>query len=80
MFLVNYWVPFPRSEYGGLQCVIARSKEEAKEVIKEAAGDFVIDSFSDAEERIEARVNKSDVYELVGTEIKEPCLVRSFET
>jgi hypothetical protein len=40
----------------------------------------VIDSFSDAEERIEARVNKSDVYELVGTEIKEPCLVRSFET
>jgi hypothetical protein len=63
-----------------LQCIIARSREEAKEVIKEAAGDFMVGSFKDADERIEMRLNKADVYELVGTEIKEPCLVRSFET
>ena len=80
MFLVNYWVPFPSSEYGGLQCVIARSTEEAKQVIKEAAGDFMLESIKDSEERIQARLNKAEVYELVGTEIKMPCMIRSFET
>jgi hypothetical protein len=80
MFLVNYWVPFPSSEYGGLQCVIARTVEEAKEVIKEAAGDFMVGSFKDADERIQMRLNKAEVYELVGTEIKIPCMIRSFET
>lgn len=80
MFLVNYWVPFPSSEYGGLQCVIARSTEEAKQVIKEAAGDFMLESIKDSEERIQARLNKAEVYELVGTTIKMPCMIRSFET
>ncbi len=80
MFLVNYWVPFPTSEYGGLQCVIARSTEEAKQVIKEAAGDFMLESIKDSEERIQARLNKAEVYELVGTTIKMPCMIRSFET
>ena len=80
MFLVNYWGPFPTSEYGGLQCVIARSTEEAKQVIKEAAGDFMLESIKDSEERIQARLNKAEVYELVGTTIKMPCMIRSFET
>lgn len=81
MFLVNYWVPFPSSEYGGLQCVIARNKEEVKAVIKEVAGDYMVESFKDAEERIEARVNKAAVYELVSTQsITYPHMIRSFET
>lgn len=81
MYLVNYWVPFPSSEYGGLQCVIARNKEEAKAVIKEIAGEFLLDSFHDADERIEARVNKASVYELVKTQsITYPHMIKSFET
>ena len=81
MFLVNYWVPFPSSEYGGLQCVIARNKEEAKEVIKEVAGDFMLASIKDADERIDARVNKAAVYALVNTQsLTYPHMVRSFET
>lgn len=81
MFLVNYWVPFPTSEYGGLQCVIARSTEEAKQVIKEAAGDFMLESIKDADERIDARVNKAAVYALVNTQsLTYPHMVRSFET
>ena len=81
MYLVNYWVPFPSSEYGGLQCVIARNKEEAKEVIKEVAGDYMVSSFKDADERIDARVNKAAVYALVNTQsLTYPHMVRSFET
>lgn len=81
MYLVNYWVPFPSSEYGGLQCVIARNKEEAKAVIKEEAGDFMIHSFKDADERIEARLNKADVYELAKSHgFTYAHMRRSFET
>lgn len=81
MYLVNYWVPFPRSEYGGLQCVVARNKEEAKAVIKEVAGEFMIDSFKDADERIEARLNRADVYELAKPQVwKHAHMKRSFET
>ena len=79
LYIVGYWVPFPSSEYGGLQCVLARTKEEAKEVIKEAAGDFMVGSFKDAEERIEMRLNKAEVFPVVGI-FDEPHVVRSFET
>lgn len=79
LYIVGYWVPFPSSEYGGLQCVLARTKEEAKEVIKEAAGDFMVGSFKDAEERIEMRLNKAEVFPVVGV-FDEPHVVRSFET
>jgi hypothetical protein len=79
MFLVNYWVPFPSSEYGGLQCVIARTVEEAKQVIKEHAGDFMVGSFKDADERIEMRINKAEVFPVIGS-YDEPHIVRSFET
>lgn len=79
LYLVNYWVPFPSSEYGGLQCVLARSKEEAKEVIKEEAGDFMVGSFKDADERIELRINKAEVFPVIGS-YGDPHIVRSFET
>jgi len=62
-----------------LQCVLARTKEEAQAVIKEAAGDFMLGSFKDAAERIEMRVNKAEVFPVMGSYDK-PYLVRSFET
>lgn len=79
LYLVNYWVPFPSSEYGGLQCVLARTKEEAIAAIKEDAGDFMFGSFKDAAERIELRVNKAEVFPVIGS-YDEPHVVRSFET
>lgn len=79
LYLVGYWVPFPSSEYGGLQCVLARTKEEAKEAIKEASGDFMVGSFKDADERIEMRLNKAEVFPVIGS-FDEPHIVRSFET
>lgn len=79
IYLVNYWVPFPSSEYGGLQCVLARSNEEAKAVIKEASGDFMVGSFKDADDRIDMRVTKAAVFPIIGS-YDEPCIVRSFET
>jgi hypothetical protein len=35
LYTFNYWVPFPRSEYGGLFVVIAASKQDCLAVIRE---------------------------------------------
>lgn len=35
LYIVNYWVPFPSSEYGGVINVIANSNEECHDVLLE---------------------------------------------
>lgn len=35
IFVGNYWVPFPSSEYGGSWCVVAKNEEEAIELLTE---------------------------------------------
>lgn len=40
LYLIDYWVPFPASEYGGLVTLIAQSDTEAFELLsKEEAFD-----------------------------------------
>jgi hypothetical protein len=33
LYLVNYWVPFPSSEYGGVVCVIAEHDDECYDLV-----------------------------------------------
>jgi len=35
LYLVNYWVPFPSSEYGGLITVIAKNDDECDDILLE---------------------------------------------
>lgn len=35
MYIGEYWVPFPASEYGGTWCVIAEDEEQCIEILKE---------------------------------------------
>jgi hypothetical protein len=35
LYLIDYWVPFPSSEYGGTISVIAESDEECHEILAE---------------------------------------------
>lgn len=35
MFLVDEWLEFPQTEYGGLVCVIAESEDECIEILTE---------------------------------------------
>lgn len=77
LFLVNYWVPFPASEYGGLQCVVAKDEEECYKLIAEA-DTWEFDYHKNSEELIRARIKKATRFQLVGGYIPE--LVRSFTT
>ena len=32
IYLVPYWMPFPSSEYGGLECIIAENDEKQRKI------------------------------------------------
>ena len=56
MFIVDYWLPFPASEYGGVDIVIADDKSEALELLiaaeVEMGFDFILKDYPDYRERI----------------------------
>jgi hypothetical protein len=63
LYIVNYWVPFPSSEYGGTVSLIAGSDTEAFEILSES--DDFDGRYTD---RIMERVVNSHKFELVGEE------------
>ena len=77
LYLVNYWVPFPSSEYGGLQAVVAKDDEECYKLIVEA-DTWQFDHHKNSEELIRARIKKATRFQLVGDHLEE--VVRSFTT
>ena len=34
LYIIDYWIPFPTSEYGGVLCVISETESEVAEVIR----------------------------------------------
>jgi hypothetical protein len=60
LYIVDYWVPFPSSEYGGIINLIAESDTEAFEILANA--DEFDSSYTD---RIMERVVNSQKFALV---------------
>mgnify|MGYP003341333602 FL=1 len=60
LYIVDYWVPFPASEYGGVVCLIAENDSEAFEIL--AAENQFDDSYTD---RIMERVVNAQKFALV---------------
>jgi hypothetical protein len=59
LFIGEYWVKFPRSEYGGMWSVIASSEEECIELLKK------LDEFNDEYHyNIEHEVKNSKVFQI----------------
>lgn len=77
LYLVTYWVPFPASEYGGLQAVVASDDEECYKLLVEHST-AEIKYHKDYEELIKARIKKASRFQLVGGYLPE--VVRSFTT
>ena len=63
LYIVNYWVPFPSSAYGGTISLIAESDTEAFEILSNS--DDFDDSYTD---RIMERVVNAHKFALVGEE------------
>ena len=47
LYTIDYWVPFPSSEYGGLIVVAAKDKEEAAEVAYSITSGFDVEEYTE---------------------------------
>jgi hypothetical protein len=73
LFIGEYWVKFPRSEYGGMWSVIASSEEECIEILK------TLDEFNDEYHyNIEHEVKNAKVFNL--EDGFDSCVVQFFFT
>ncbi len=77
IYLVPYWVPFPSSEYGGVQVVIADGKQEARELLIQEAGDYDKRSYPDYEKRISECLDEALKYPV---QVEESGIVYDFTT
>lgn len=78
MYLVDYWMPFPMSEYGGLQCVIARNEDECYRLIMEEVGPFTREKYPQCEMLIKEAVEQAAVYKLADDQL--PRIAKEFTT
>lgn len=68
IYLVPYWVPFPTSEYGGVQVVIADGKYEARELLIADAEGSCSHSYPDYKERISKCLDEALKYPVESAE------------
>lgn len=59
LYLVRYWLPFPHSEYGGVQVVIAESDAECVRILADNEADFYKEEFPNYAECIAEQVAKA---------------------
>lgn len=74
LYIVDHFVPFPSSEYGGLWNVIAEDNEECYDLIVDYDGEFNVEYYSNLRENI----MKARVYSLA--EEVQSMVVEAFTT
>jgi hypothetical protein len=74
LYVVDHFVPFPSSEYGGVWNVIAKDDDECFDLIKDYDGGFNEEFYVNLRDRV---VNSRN-YPLSSNE--ESCVVESFTT
>ena len=80
IFLVDFWLPFPSSEYGGLQCIIAQDEDEVIKILVDLESDYYKESYEDCEDLIVKCVRKSLRYKLDSKIRYNKGIVREFIT
>lgn len=75
MYIVNHYIPFPRSEYGGVWNVVATDDEECFDLIVDEDDGLNDDYYSHLRENI----MKASVFELADDGIKSG-IVEQFTT
>lgn len=79
VFLTSYWVPFPTSEYGGLQAIVARSAQEAADFLEQQTFSWEMTNIRDARDLIEARLRRATVLPLA-EEYENAFIAKEFVT
>jgi len=74
LYIVEHFVPFPQSEYGGIWNVIARDDDECFDLITERDQEFNVKYYGNLRNNIQ----NSTVLALEG--VQESCIVEEFTT
>jgi len=74
LYLVDYWVPFPSSEYGGVISVIAENDQECHDLLLDWRDEYT----SEYDSRIMERVVNANKFALANDE--ESRIVDTFTT
>jgi len=74
LYIVDHYIPFPRSEYGGIWNVIAENDEECFDIIATEDGGLNDDYYN----RLRENILKAPTYALA--EDVESCIVEQFTT
>lgn len=53
LYLINYWVPFPSSEYGGVVIAVAESDEECYNLVVDWDNDYYPEYYPQAMDNIQ---------------------------
>lgn len=80
MYLVDYWLPFPESEYGGLQCVIAEDAFQCAKLLLDDADDWYKRYGHNYEELIAKAILDAKVFELSDAENYKAGIAGEFTT
>lgn len=75
MYIVNHYIPFPRSEYGGVWNVVASDDEECFDLIVDEDDGLNDDYYN----RLRENIMKASVFELADDGIKSG-IVEQFTT
>lgn len=63
MYIGNYWVDFPMSEYGGMWAVVAEDSDQLFDILKESQSGFFGDELDDD---IRQAIKDAKWYDLAG--------------
>lgn len=75
MYIVNHYIPFPRSEYGGVWNVVATDDEECFDLIVDEDNGLNDDYYN----RLRENIMKASVFELADDGVKSG-IVEQFTT
>lgn len=79
LYIVDYWVPFPSSEYGGVISVIAETDEECFDILSQAAKEWNEEDHDQYNNFIMPKIVKAPRFQLAN-EDEECGIVDAFTT
>jgi hypothetical protein len=59
LYIVDHWMPFPSSEYGGVQCVVAYSDAECERILADSVDEYYRKDVPNYRERIANEIKKA---------------------
>ena len=59
LYVVGHWMPFPSSEYGGVQLVVAHSDAECERILAETVDEYHRNKYPNYRERIANEIKEA---------------------